>query len=207
LPAQALSYLNFGVAEAVYADVVSREQNVDFPLDNAMRAWKQGLTALKRLPRNELSQRIEARLLSNMAWGLLKMKHNDHVQDASTFAGDSLKVYDEMDHEKQGLGRALALVASCLHKSGSAVTAEGLFLSAISEDDTMNSSTLQKVQLRDSYRALVDLYRDWEKRDGDAKHYDDKASVLSASLPPAWQGKIGIHSTLCFWTPEVFDQR
>jgi len=211
--ASATAQLNFGIAEAIYAEVVSRENNVQVPLDGAMRAWRQGLTILKRHQRRgkqskrqeTLAAVLQARLKSNMAWGLLQMTNErDYVKQASEYAGEALQVYDKMTSEpseKEGLGRTLSLVATCYHKSSMAVTAEGLFQSAI---DQPAVSPLQKLELRDTYKFYSTLCREWEKRERDADRLEQQGVDMNESLPEAWKGKSSIHSSLWFWTPNLF---
>lgn len=140
----AAAYLNMGIAEAVYAGIVSRESKLpdrSVPLDGAMRSWKQGLIALKKVPKSEkktiTTLALKARLQSNMAWGLLNMSNSPSpgdVQEASEFCSRALKVYDSDEWPttvlKEGLSKTLTLTATCYHKTGKAVTAEGLLQSA-----------------------------------------------------------------------------
>lgn len=209
--ALAMAQLNFGAAEAVYAEVVGSERGMDnVPLDGALRSWNQGLTTLKRASSNDktLLAALEARLQANMAWGLLQMKREkDNVKRASEFAGKALDIYDKKAGDlKEGFGRTLALVATCYHKSSSAVTAEGLFQSAV--DSKLSRVTpSEKLELRDSYLAYSDLCRDWDRRAADADRLQNKASEIDATLPIGWQGKSGIHGSLWFWTPAMFQSK
>ena len=102
------SLLNYGVAEAVYAQILKRERDLDYvPLDAALRSWKHGLTLLRqhqRHTRSSASKResafrksstlaaaaayntmimdsLEARLRANMAWGLLEMTDGESDDD------------------------------------------------------------------------------------------------------------------------------
>jgi hypothetical protein len=107
-------------------------------------------------------------------------------------------------------------VATCYHRAGQAVTAEGLFQSAISSFDSSSSSLQQKQQhvtianplakleKIGALQAYANLLRDWERREGDAKKYESQAAEINESLPSGWQGKSGIHSSLWFWTPGTF---
>jgi tetratricopeptide (TPR) repeat protein len=207
----ALAHLNYGVAEAYYAHVVEKENGVTVPVDAALRSWKQGLTVVQRSTSRKIDPAttvaLEARLLGNMAWGLL---HAGNAEQASEFAGKALKLYDRTDvaWSKEGMGRALALVATCYHKSSGAVTSEGLFQSAI--DDTKqhawsasSSSSLHKLELADSYARYADLCRDWDRREGDAKRLDGEARRLRESLPTAFQAKPSVCGSLWFWTPSL----
>ena len=126
---------------------------------------------------------------------------------ASELASAALKVYDHPDNPiKEGLGRTLGLVATCYHRAGQAVTAEGLFQSAISSsfDKHHDANPLAKLETIGTLQAYADLLRDWDRREGDAQKYEAQAAELHASLPNGWQGKSGIYSALWFWTPGTF---
>jgi hypothetical protein len=204
--ALAAAHLNMGVAEAVYAETVSKHNNVDVPLDGAMRSWRQGLTTLKKSSRvSTVRANLQARLQTNMAWGMLQMtRERDYIQRASEFASGALAVYDKLRDDysnKEGLGRTLSLLATCYQKSGAAVTAQGLFQSAM---DQPASSPLQKLERRDALIRYADLCREWEKRERDAEKLVQQADDLDASLPDGWRGKSAIHGSLWFWTPAIF---
>jgi hypothetical protein len=126
---------------------------------------------------------------------------------ASELASSALKIYDHPDNPiKEGLGRTLGLVATCYHRAGQAVTAEGLFQSAISSsfDKHHDANPLAKLETIGTLQAYADLLRDWDRREGDAQKYEAQAAELHASLPNGWQGKSGIYSALWFWTPGTF---
>ena len=103
--ALAAACLNAGVAEAVWAETVQQRNEMTVPLDAAMRMWKKGLTVLERAKRVKNSNAVvsdtvrallEARLYTNMAWGMLQMPHlSDHVSEASEYAAKALAVYDK----------------------------------------------------------------------------------------------------------------
>jgi hypothetical protein len=210
----ALAHLNYGVAEAVFAAVVEKENGVSAPTDPALRSWNRGLTAAKRAsPKRDdpaLKAAAEARLLGNMAWGLLRDSNNggSNVERASDYAGKALKLYDlpDLDWDKGGLGRTLALVATCYHRSGSAVTSEGLLQSAVDDDSDKSfavPSPLQQLEVADACTRYADLCRDWERREGDARRLDERAERVRASLPLLWQSKPAICGSLWFWTPSL----
>jgi hypothetical protein len=200
--ASTVAQLNMGVAEAVYAEVVGAARDVEVPLDGAMRAWKQGLTLQKRpikKPGNPAVQAaLEARLNSNLAWGLLQMgtRERDHVKRASVFAGEALG-----HAETEGLTRTLTLVATCYHQSNQAVTAEGLYQSALGAAAV---SPLEKLELRDAASSYSKLLSDWDRRERDTEMNKQRATDIDESLPGPWQGKSGIHGSLWFWTPNLF---
>lgn len=202
----AVAEMNYGTAEAIYSHIVGKENQVEVPLDNAMRAWRRGLTTIKRHRKdNLLASHIGARLEAQMAWGLLKMtEHRNHVEQALDHAGKSLKFYDRWltdDPEKEGLERTLALLARCYHKSSQAVTAEGLLQSALDRKGGGPQYFLERHHIQTAYASLC---RDWEKREPDADRLDNDARTTMSSLPPAWQGKIQPFAHLWFWTPNLF---
>jgi tetratricopeptide (TPR) repeat protein len=206
-----VAQLNLGAAEAVYAQIVGEARpEAEVPLDGAMRAWKQGMTMQQRAktPNGEQSrvvaEMLQARLQSNLAWGLLRMpRERDHVKRASEFAGKALEVNDKLPPgtAKEGLTRTLTLVASCYHEAELAVTAEGLLHSAM---DGPAVSPLEQLDLREAYFANAKLYSAWDRREGDAERKKQQATDMDSQLPGPWQGKSGIHSTLWFWTPSIF---
>jgi tetratricopeptide (TPR) repeat protein len=213
----ALAHLNYGIAEAVYSRIVEKKNQVEVPIDAALRSWRQGLTTIKRWPSHHepaLRAAVEARLLTNLSWGLLQHNGNNSdtasVERASEFAGQALKLYDLPRHsewDKTGLGRTLSILASCYHRLGAAVTSEGLFQSAIDKDDDRgdrpDASPLRKVELAASCSRYADLCRDWDRRGGDARNLDQRAARIRGSLPPLWRSKPGICGSLWFWTPSL----
>ena len=236
------AFLNMGIAEAVWAETVSKHNNVDAPFDAAMRNWKQGLTTLKkgsnkssiasngfRVGESSLLRSIlRARLLANMAWGMLQMTHQvDYIKRATEFASESLAVYDSMAPkeviassesmdfengpvivEKEGLGRTLSLLGSCYHLSGNAVSAQGLLQSAFdkvpvhfSSSPVTTASFLQCTEHRDAYLRYALLCQDWEKRESEAQKMHQIVKDIDTSvLPVGWSEKSSIHGSLWFWT-------
>jgi hypothetical protein len=230
----AAAYLNMGVAEAVWAETVSKHNEVDAPLDAAMRNWKQGLTTLKKgNSKNSISGAtlssssghrtgessslrsiLQARLLANMAWGMLqKTNELDYVSRAVEFASESLAIYDALGAssttapvdatadkgelsvvvvEKEGLGRTLSVLGTCYHLDGNAVTAQGLLQSALdkvpmrfsSSTITTTASVLQCIEQRDTYLRYANLCQDWDQREGDAKQMHQKANDIDSFLLP-----------------------
>ena len=221
--ALAAACLNLGVAEAVWAETVKKfnpEAMQDVPLDASMRMWNQGLMTLEsaKKPRgdaavaNRVRALLEARLHTCMAWGMANMPHFDgYVDDASEYASKALAVYDKnpalqedgnQRSNKEGLTTTLSILATCYHKSGSAVTAEGLLQTAI---DQPLHSPLQRLELRNALTCYAELCRDWDKRESEAAKLKERAKQVDAMLPPGWSGKSVIHSSLWFWTPALFD--
>ena len=233
--ALAAAHLNLGIAEAVYAHILAQERpGTDVPLDAALRNWNHALTLLKQQQRRRGSKSqqqgngtlltirlLQARLQANMAWGLLQMpRERDHVKRASEFAAESLQTLDAIvdvasddqnksnhgSNRKTALGRTLGLVAQCYHKSGGAVTAEGLFQSAL--DDTRSAkSPLDKLIRRDVLTGYGELCNDWENREADGERWMKQAAQVDASLPASWLGKPGICSSLWFWLPQQQQQQ
>jgi hypothetical protein len=233
--AMVAAYLNAGIAEAVYADLLGRERrDAEVPLDAALRIWKQGLTLLQQRVRHRatkqpressatryssgVEQCLKARLQASMAWGLLELTRRsgaigssrDYLPDASEFAGKSLAVYDQNDKSNHpfvmgGRGRTLGLVAQCYHKSGAAVTAEGLYKSALDSFRVAPAKTgpLERLDERDVLLQYAALCQDWEKREGDARRLLTRADEIDSSLPGGWarRRKSGIQSSLWFWLP------
>jgi tetratricopeptide (TPR) repeat protein len=206
--ALALAQLNLGTAEAIYAQFLSKINNVNVPLDGAMRAWKNGLATLKRKREMSLlSHAIQAQILTQMSWGLLQMEDSDEtIKRASEFSGNALKIYDTYGcGNEEGKQRTLAIIATCYHKTGSVVMTEGIFESATDRKMTPNS-TLDKLQLQDNLETYAGICKEWEKRERDSQRLSERASDLKRTLPKAWQDKSVLYSTLWFWTPSLFRQ-
>ena len=207
------SHLNLGVAEVMYGNVVGMERGLNVPMDPALRTWTQGMTLLEGLPsRSSTTERIvsalEARIEANLAWGILKVDddEDDIIPEASEHAGKAVKVLDKIvdvdNNDKEYLRRVLTILASCYHKAGKAVTAEGLLQSATSLPRI--GCTLTKLDVQSALQGYSNLCQDWDKREGDANKFAAKAAELEATLPEAWQGKASIMSSLWFWTPDEF---
>lgn len=207
--ASAAAYLNSGVAESIYVQVIQKEHNLEsVPWDAAMRNWNEGLTILSQCPKSvrgtQTAMALEARLYANLAWGALQMNGDTElIKRASEFARDSMKIYDDAKNKHGwvlgGWSRTLSLVAQCYHKSGSAVTAQGLLQTAI--DEQASRSTLEMLNHRDAILGFSHLCEDWEKRQSEADQLKEKAEKADNSLPGGWKGKSGIHSSLWFWLP------
>jgi hypothetical protein len=102
---------------------------------------------------------------------------------------------------QQDLARALTLAASCYAKSGSAVTAQGLFQSSI---DILESPQgrypwpLTALDARTTFLGYAELCKQWEKRETDYRLNIEKAERVEESLPPTWKHKAGILSGVYF---------
>jgi tetratricopeptide (TPR) repeat protein len=243
----AAAYLNMGIAEMVWAETVSQHNDVDAPLDAAMRNWKQGITILTKGeltgPMNTASTSsrtrpnkdspvrsiLHARLLSNMAYGMLHMNHHaDYITRSLEYASESLAIYDAMKIsnnnnevnasdevstessvliDKEGLSRTLSILGTCYHLHGNAIIAQGLFQSALDKVPvnftklSADATPLQLVEQSDTYDRYSDLCNDWDEREGDSKHLRQKADEINANLlPNGWKDKTSIHGSLWFWT-------
>ena len=212
-----LAQLNYGTTEFLYADMISRINDVDAPIDGAMRAWMEALTSIeifqrekKRSPPSDLLRTIEARVWANLATGALTMGRltgQDQTPKASEYSGKALKLLEQtmqsptpshaLQHED--LGHVLSLVATCYHKNGSAVTAEGLLQSAM---DVTAVGPTQQLLHRSSMMAYASLLQDWEKREEQGRKLQAQAQELE--MPELWKTKISGFGTLWFWTPNDF---
>ena len=91
--ALALAKLNYGCAHVIWADLVASHNQVDVPIDNAMRTWMEGVTLIKQWQKQKsrtsrrrnygrnddddfatvLSTLIQGHLFANLAWGTLRL--------------------------------------------------------------------------------------------------------------------------------------
>ena len=208
---QAISLSNAGVAEAVYNIYLEESNDVSVPMTPALKFLFQGLqkTAVSQGSSSPqilaASHAIEASIQANLGWGVLNYEDDrpDRLTKASEYAKKALAFYDaEGIIGKEGLSWVLSVVASCYHEAGSAVTAEGLFQSAIDNKDGLPHDTLTMLQLRDAHKGYAKLCSNWENREKDAANLLKDAGDIEASLQSSWQGKSsGIHGSLWFWTP------
>ena len=241
----AAAHLNMGIVEMVWAETVSKFNDVDAPLDAAMRNWKLGITILtkgeltsqlktsptSRMRTNKdsyLRSILHARLLCNMAYGMLHLNHHaDYISRSLEYATESLAIYDAMKiHatnsnsesgveivespvwiDKEGLGRTLSVLGTCYHLHGNAIMGQGLFQSALDKIPvnfsklSSDATPLQLVEQSDTYDRYADLCNDWEEREGDSKQLRQKADdIHSKILPDGWKDKTSIHGSLWFWT-------
>jgi len=209
----AASLSNAGVAEAIYNIYLQESNDVSVPMTPALRFLFQGLqkTTVSQSSSSKqilaASHAMEASIQANLAWGVLNYEddRSDRLTKASEYAKTALSFYDsEGIIGKEGLSWVLSVVASCYCQAGSAVTAEGLFQSAINKNG-LPTDTLTMLQLRDSFKEYSKLCKQWENRENDAKNLNKDADDVEASLPHNWQGKSsGIHGSLWFWTPGEF---
>jgi len=209
---QAASLSNAGVAEAIYNMYLQETNDVSVPMTPALRYLFQGLqkTAVSQSSSKQIlaaSHAIESSIQANLAWGVLNYEEDksDRLSKSSEYAKTALSFYDaEGIVGREGLSWVLTVVASCYHQAGSAVTAEGLFQSAISKND-LPLDPLTTLQLRDAHREYAKLCTQWENREKDGQNIEKIAETIEASLPLNWQGRSsGIHGSLWFWTPGEF---
>lgn len=207
---QAAVLSNSGAAEAIYNLFLEETNNVSVPMDAALRAWFQGLQKIDVAKSSNVqvkaaSQFLQSNIQANLAWGVLNYEkdRSDRLSKASDYAKKALAVFDDPNAAlgKEGLPHVLAVVASCYFQADSAVTAEGLFQSAIDRKGSDAAGTLKLLQLKEAYLQYSGLCQQWEKRDGDAKRLAEESQTIDRSLPPGWQGKSGMHGNLWFWTP------
>jgi hypothetical protein len=204
---QAVAFNNCGTAEAIYALFLEETNNVSVPMDAALRCWFQGLQQIGEEQNSEHlkwgSNTLQANIQGNLAWGVLNYEtdRSDRLKKASDYAKKALAAHTSGDEE--GMRRVLSIVASCYHQAGSAVTAEGLFQSAIDRKNILPGINVL-LELQDAQLGYAGLCRQWEKREGDATRLEAEANELNDQLPNGWKGKSGIHSTLWFWTPSDF---
>jgi hypothetical protein len=94
------------------------------------------------------------------------------------------------------LGRALSLAASCYLRTGSAVTAEGLFQTAV--EKAGGTDPLSKIAHHEAYQNYSELCRQWENRHSDSERLAKESQSIHDSLPEAWKNKPSIISGLSF---------
>lgn len=144
------------------------------------------------------------------------------IQQASEYAKKALSIYNTNVSMKDidGYHRTLTLIAQCYVHSGGAVTAEGLYQSAIidSNNNTMsyyndpsnsNNKTMINpcyyIELRDAYISYSSLCNNWEKRESYSEQLNEYGNYLNTIiLPKSWQMKSSIHTSLYFYTPNTF---
>jgi hypothetical protein len=121
-----------------------------------------------------------------------------NIESDSTASQDGIHISRFL---QQDLARALTLAAYCYAKSGSAVTAQGLFQSSI---DILDSSQgrypwpLTVLDAKTTCLGYADLCRNWDKRDTDYILNLEKAEKIENSLQPSWKNKAGVLSGVCF---------
>jgi tetratricopeptide (TPR) repeat protein len=189
------AYNNLGVAQ-VYAELAFLDS---VRIDSAMSCFHQGLEMC-----GDDNDLLKARIYCNLAHTLLIEDYGDEdmLKLASEYSREALGIYEKStqlaDMEKQGgLGRALNLVASCYVHADAAVTAEGLFQSAI---DMPGVDPLTRIARREVYRSYAELCRKWDKRQADMERLDQQSVDINDSLASGWADKPAITSGLIFPT-------
>ena len=167
---------------------------------------------------SDLLDLIRARVHMNMAYSIMfgydskDKKFNEttlhrKIEKSMKSSRKALKIYEELVPKyprlNTSLARVLGLLGSCYKMSGSAVTAEGLFQSAIDKFDESSLNGSYPLSVIDKHGILcraANLYEDWEKRETDADILLMKASNVIASLPHSWQGVPEITSGIWLWS-------
>ena len=209
----AASYSNLGIVELlssiIQAQLLKRDANVS--IDRAMMSWREALNVLDGMEDNrnafefsdeqtKFQKSVRARVYGNMTWAILfssnysgnsKVKEED-LKLASEYSGKALKINDEISNADQSLSRILCLVASCYARAGSAVTAEGLFQSAI--DSCNTDSPVSNIDARSVMVNYSKLCDDWDKREADAEKYRLRAIESDDQLVDGWRGLASIYS-------------
>jgi hypothetical protein len=136
----------------------------------------------------------------------------EDLKIASENASKSLRLLDNIieqssshsDETREALralsGRSLRLVADCYARGGSAVTAEGLYQSALdllNEDkyDT-HGGPLALMERREVYNRYATLCANWEKRSRDSDNMKEKAQQLEEQIGGCWHMKPHAYSGL-----------
>eukprot|EP00815_Leptocylindrus_aporus_P006163 CAMPEP_0116060656 /NCGR_PEP_ID=MMETSP0322-20121206/6555_1 /TAXON_ID=163516 /ORGANISM="Leptocylindrus danicus var. apora, Strain B651" /LENGTH=431 /DNA_ID=CAMNT_0003545337 /DNA_START=214 /DNA_END=1507 /DNA_ORIENTATION=+ len=150
----------------------------------------------------DLINLLRARIHLNMAYTYMTMiqkspdKGNEEIWLQRSFdsAGKALRVYEILvlryPRLRTSLARVLGVLASCYKIGGSAVTAEGLFQSAIDKLDGDALKGSNPFSLVDKHGILLRsaiLYEDWENREGDSLRFRSSASEVLSQLPEAWR--------------------
>ena len=167
----------------------------------------------------DLLQFIQAQIMLNLSSSLLPsakkvdvptipQQKEDNLRDSSSYAGDSLKILEQLVPKypllNAALGRALGLLGTSYKLAGSAVTAEGLFQSSLDKLDGKVLQASSPLSFIDKYGILIrfgDLYSDWEKRDKDAALLLSRAdSLRSSEVLRNWPATSEVISGLLMWS-------
>ncbi|CAB9509784.1 expressed unknown protein [Seminavis robusta] len=202
---QTASMANWGVAEAH-----NKKSN-----NAAQTKWTEALQKLtQQSTASQLLLLLQANLHANLAWDMItkddRTLSQDDIAKASEHASLAIRAHDD-SHQKQSqesLCRILTVLATCYHRAGSAVTAEGLFQSATTTTSSM--APLLLLQRHAAYQQYSQLCDQWDKRHGDALRYQQQADdIVDQQLPEAWRAagiirQSLLYSSLWFWTPADF---
>jgi len=181
-------------------------------LDEALTSFRDVLNKLEKMETSSppLSSSLTANLIQthlycNMAWILLQQE--EELKLASEYSSNALSFAEKLkgevsDQDYQGaLGRSLRLVASCYARADSALTAEGLFQSAIDSLEKASKDPMARLDLRDAHEHYAALLHQWDKRSRDAEIQEEKGRNVNELLPEGWKDKSSICSGLRFITP------
>lgn len=169
---------------------LSDEQSV--ALNQAEVLWKEALTwventatggsgdAVELMP-SGVDASFEAWTQTNLGELLLRKKK---PEEAMVHLGKALKIQQS---EKSGnalaLTRILGKIAEGCHAVGQAVSAEGLFTTAVeSFEKEKDLSITDQVEFARVLRAYGDLLQNWEKREGGAKQKYAQADELEKQI-------------------------
>ena len=148
---------------------------------------------------------IRTHLYCNMAWTLLQQ--DDELKLASEYSSNALFFAEKLQNQVSeqnfnwALGRSLRLVALCYARAESALTAEGLFQTAIDSLEKASKDPLSRLDLRDAREDYATLLHQWDKRSHDAENQEMRGQAANESLPEGWRDKSNICCGLMFITP------
>lgn len=169
--------------------------------------FREALDLFNDLEASPATNLMQAHLNCDMAWSLIN--DENELKRASEYSSAALSFAEQLqnqvsEHEYQhALGRSLYLVALCYARAESALTAEGLFQSAIdSLEKASTKNPLAFLDLRDAHQDYEELLLfQWEKRSGDAEKQQEKVDEAHDSLPGGWIDQPSLYSGLVFITP------
>lgn len=189
--AAAIAYNNLGVAQLA-SEITFLDR---IRVDPSMSSFQNALS----ITDNSL---LKGRIYNNMASTLLLDEFDDGnmLKLASEYSREAIRIYETATtltatEMKLGLGRALSLAACCYVRADSAVTAEGLFQTAI---ETTGVDPLTKLVQRETFRSYSQLCRKWDKRHVDAERLQERSNEINETLPDTWKDKPSIVGGLVF---------
>jgi tetratricopeptide (TPR) repeat protein len=195
---------NLGIA-TVLTSLALEESNTD-SLDKGLAVFSKALDILDNMDTSHATNLLQTHLNCNKAWTSLQNEHE--LKLASEYSSTALSFAEKLQNQvsqriyHHALGRSLRLVATCYARADSALTAEGLFQSAIDSLKIASSiDPLACLDLRDALEDYATLLHQWDKRSGDAEKQQEKAQQVNKSLPGEWKDKSSICSGLVFITP------
>ena len=119
---------------------------------------------------------------------------------ASEYSLDAIRINESATtlsetEKRTGLARALTLAANCYVRADAAVTATGLFPTAI---ETTCVDPLTNINQQEAFRSYFDLCMKWDKRCVDAERLNLKGDQVLETLPDSWKAQPSIGSGLIF---------